>query len=1422
MGVVYKAYHPQLKRTVALKVLIAGEDAPAEAIERFHREAEAVARLGHHPHIVPVYDVGVQGSRHYFAMHYVTGKALDAMIDAGEIGPKRAAAITRQIAQALAHAHSHGILHRDVKPANVILSSPEKNQGSDIQDPKSQISTGVSERQNLPMLTDFGLAKDIQSETKVTRSGVTLGTPHYMPPEQADGRLDDVDERSDIYSLGAALYEMLTAAPPFDGDGIVDVLQKVLSQDPRPPRKLNGLVDPDLETICLKCLEKDPGHRYGSALALAEDLSRYLGGRPIAAKPVSAVGKLVRRARRNRAASTALIVLVLAMAAGGALSLALVPRWAAEKRKAEEATRDEKTARDRADRADRTLEKGHRVVSVLRKAHAELGELSLDISNLGYLRRRSRADPEAEADLWRRVGVFSKTLPNDPPSRAAWLAVEGWLQFLAGRDKEAAASFSEARTADPDVAVGYLFEAMMFLSRYIYDQPLPGVAWESDRVVFTEAHPETEDMKSARREFESILDDLKAGNVHGDTSPDVFIGALEDIRGLQSGDFERAERGLTRAMTLKEMAWMRVDLLTFRAIARYYRKEFSLAKEDMGILHERFPNRILVNDFSGWICSGEALTLIGKGKDGRDSLLEAIGFSETLIRGEHEVRDNRIRVGILLRHLGKNEAKQSRDPCPHFEKSKVVLTDLVLSGKDVWVPLTHRSETAAEYGNFQSSRGGDPREHFHRAIADLERAIRAKPDHLPALKNRLYARVRLGEAELKRGGDAEARFREAVADGAALQKTAPGLPSGRLNHGSAHVWLGRALARKGKDPRGEYREGIRILREALELRGESVMARMNIGEACRLLAEALRARGEDSTPALVEAERTYEEVLRADSEHGGAMAGLGAVCWLQGGAAAERGGSPLKLYEKAMEWLDRAVAQGASGTSAIGVRGVLHLEFGRMGKSSGRDPLASFEEAVADLDRALELSPDDGNARINRAAALKGRGELEAARGKDPMGWYGRGIKDCTTAIEKNPGFAGAHNRRGTLHLAVAKWALATKRIPGEWFDRAVADYTKAIELGPGEAKYSLDRARCHMERAEGREQRRGDPRGSYGEAISDCREALEKRPGYYDALWNLGLALSGRGEAETALGGDPREDFAGAVRAYDLAIRSRPREFVPRHNKAYCLVNLGDWENGKGLDPRETFRKAIAAGDEARDIDDSNPLTHFNLGRACEGLALAEFARGGEGMGPFERSASCFGRTAALNGRLWQAWIKHGKVLENLGRHGAAAKAYEKAHAVVKDGYPPLKTSLNRAIQISGTPPWFQKYAHGVYAWDRHSLAESKALLEKAYGLAHEVGDQDGPEGKKRLPEICFKLACIEAWFASGRRGPLARAEDLSHEERGKHVKAALVWLNRAYETGFSDLSALEKQDYLDPIRKEAEFEALMTRWKSQSSGGD
>jgi tetratricopeptide (TPR) repeat protein len=293
MGVVYQAEQVALKRTVALKVVLAGGHADAERLARFRGEAEAVARLKH-SNIVQIYEVGEHGGLPFFSLEYVEGGSLQQRLNGTPLPAPAAAALLEVLARAMHHAHEEGIVHRDLKPSNILL-----------------------DRHGIPKIADFGLAKRLDEGARHTASGAVLGTPSYMAPEQAAGHTAAVGHLADVYALGAILYETLTGRPPFKGATSADTLVQVLGQEPVPPRRLNPQVPRDLETICLKCLHKEPGRRYAHARALAEDLGSFQRGEPIQARPVGMLEHGWRWCRRNPAvtavSAAALLLLIFAL-----------------------------------------------------------------------------------------------------------------------------------------------------------------------------------------------------------------------------------------------------------------------------------------------------------------------------------------------------------------------------------------------------------------------------------------------------------------------------------------------------------------------------------------------------------------------------------------------------------------------------------------------------------------------------------------------------------------------------------------------------------------------------------------------------------------------------------------------------------------------------------------------------------------------------------------------------------------------------------------------------------------------------------------------------------------------------------------------------------------------------------------------------
>jgi tRNA A-37 threonylcarbamoyl transferase component Bud32 len=299
MGVVYKARQKSLNRLVALKMIQSGRLAEESDLRRFRTEAEAAARL-QHPHIVAVHEVGVHDGQHYFTMDFVEGCSLAERLREGPLPPRQAAACLHAIAGAVQHAHERGVLHRDLKPSNVLMDVAGQ-----------------------PRVTDFGLAKLLESGPEVTCSGAVVGSPGYMAPEQAAGQASRASTRSDVYSLGGLLYDVLCARPPFQADTPLETMRLAQATEPVPPRLLNPRLPRDLETICLKCLQKEPAKRYATAGGLAEELDRFLRDEPIHARPVGRPEKLWRWCRRNpklAASLTGTLCLLVAVAVGAGIA----------------------------------------------------------------------------------------------------------------------------------------------------------------------------------------------------------------------------------------------------------------------------------------------------------------------------------------------------------------------------------------------------------------------------------------------------------------------------------------------------------------------------------------------------------------------------------------------------------------------------------------------------------------------------------------------------------------------------------------------------------------------------------------------------------------------------------------------------------------------------------------------------------------------------------------------------------------------------------------------------------------------------------------------------------------------------------------------------------------------------------------------
>ena len=390
MGVVYRAWHLRLHRPVALKMLLAGAHAQSVDQERLLREAEAVAGLSH-ANIVPVYEVGDVDGQPYFTMEFIEGGSLAQKLAGTPHPADRVAALVATIAEAIQVAHQSGILHRDLKPANILLTAD-----------------------GTPKVSDFGLARRLESAGGLTLSGLPVGTPSYMAPEQARGKSQALGPAVDVYALGAILYECLTGRPPFRGESPTETLLQVIDQEPVSPSRLNSKVARDLDRICLKCLHKDAKRRYASAQDLADDLHRFLAGKPVQARPVGAVERVVKWARRRPAAALLIFSLLVILVSAGVTGLWLhdqeMDRQTAKAHQEDQAREAIKAALQRADDR-RKEERWEEALLILNEASSHIG--NANSPSLEERLRRAKADFQFAADLQR----VREDLPLDPNGR---------------------------------------------------------------------------------------------------------------------------------------------------------------------------------------------------------------------------------------------------------------------------------------------------------------------------------------------------------------------------------------------------------------------------------------------------------------------------------------------------------------------------------------------------------------------------------------------------------------------------------------------------------------------------------------------------------------------------------------------------------------------------------------------------------------------------------------------------------------------------------------------------------------------------------------------------------------------------------------------------------------------------------------------
>ncbi len=1166
MAIVYRAWDLELRRPVAIK-MVADQGGDPTRRERFAREGAAVARL-RHPAIVRVFESGIHQDRPYMAMELVEGGSLEEVLQKGSLPPKRIVEIAATIADALAHAHDAGVVHRDVKPENVLI-----------------------DREGAAHLTDFGLAVDAAEVERLTRTGQLVGTPAYMAPEQIDRRRP-IGPGTDVYGLGAMIYRALAGRPPFEGDTALALVAKVLRSEAAPLRRVARRVHPDLETIVHATLEKDPAGRYGGSVReLAADLRRFLGGEPIQARPIGRLERWRRTARRNPLLAVATLGVPVIVLAGGVAAIGAV----ASRRRAE-ATSERAVARAETDAVAaerrRAVDEARAAATAAaaafeeaRAASADHGGRAIDaifargLDALDATDRLLALAPGEEGRAFEvamalgeaAVGAEQWSVAERAFERAAELGVDdvrarAALESVDGRRERAQtdrrnAVDEEIVRAKDLVATREGYEEALFslvgLGGPAAADALSELLGEIDldlrlaaRAALLEAaHPRPEDGPDA----EPIEDLARCVDAW------LALGPGETAPVEVRGPVERAVLRLERRAGL-EVGPSDAVVGSQRILAVIAR-----AQRD-AVPQERLALADLASD---------ALGRIGV----RRAAVEALGrhlFAQA-------IEDYAVHAGVALARLGGPRALELvLGSLDRFGVAGVFWVVVTKHMRHIDVDPVLTGETAEAYrirGQVRSFRGD------HAAAAsDLDRAVQLGPESAVVWNERGLARLRA-----KRLDEAVEDFAKAVEVDPKLAVAWNNLGLARLQSGGATVRTLEAFDRALELDPGLVSAWSNRGTTKLQRRQDHAGALTDFDEALRRSPGRADIHGMRSI-ALAALGRT--DHARAAADRALALSSGVTDAWVGLGMAAQVEGD----HQGTIAAANRAIELDASITAAWAQRGLAHYNLGR------------YEEAVADFDRALELEPGLAIVYSNRALCHQARGNLaeglvDAERACElapdlAMAWLNRGmllqasgrldeaIAIFDRALENDPGIAIGWNNRGICHHALGKLKAARR------------DFARAVEIDPNLAMSwsNLALARYQL--------------GEHEKAFADARRALKLDPSLAVAHNNAGTAALILGRFKPA-----REHLEKAVELEPgLAIAWSNLGEIHRQQKRYpdaerCLNRALElmprmalvWNN-RGLVRYEQGKKAEAIADYDRAIElegDGVPIAWWNRGDA-------------------------------------------------------------------------------------------------------------------------------------------------------------------------------------------------------------------------------
>ncbi|WP_242592515.1 serine/threonine-protein kinase [Corallococcus exiguus] len=1077
MGRVFLAQDLRLRRNVALKFLLSDNEA---VFRRALNEARAQARV-EHERVCQLYEVGEVQGHAYIAMQFIDGQPLHLL--SASLRVEQKVAVLRDAAEGVHAAHRAGLIHRDIKPSNILVER-----------------TGDGRLK--PYVMDFGLARD-WSEQGTTATGAMAGTPHYMAPEQARGEVSRLDRRADVYSLGATLYHLLTGQLPIPGANALEVLSRIATEEPRPPRALEPDIPVDLEAIVLKCLEKDRSARYDSARALVEDLDRFLSGEPVRARPAGLGYRLRKKARKHR--------VVVGVAGTALVAVALSLGWAGFTWR--QSSRREQWVRHFTEKADH-LEALARysALSRLHDTRADRQEIRDAITAL-------------EAEM-RGMGTLAQGPGHDALGHGH-LALGDDATALKHLEAAWASGFHAPRTA----------WALALVLGHLYQDGLR----EAERL----RGPEQREARlgELRRRYRepalAYLHESQGANV---ASPEYVAALIAFYEDRLDDALARLEAmGPTRAW-FHEALQLRGDVLRTRATRRWNQGEREGARADYEAGRRAYASALTVAqsvprlhlalaelEFDALLMElygqGDILPPFTRGMAAVEGALQALPDSAEARRVEagfyRRMAEDQMNHGANAEEMLRkavDSARAARGLAPAWSQARVQL------GRCLW-----------SWGQYLQQRNQDPREQLRLASAEFESVPPEERTYDVHLNLGLVFATWAGY-EQQRGEVPLPHLEQALAAYSAAAGLDARPPDAWINLGS--TYLTRASIPRSPAPDADLEKAREALGKARSLNPQHVAPYFFSAQVEELSARRRRAHGEDARPALTAALEQYQRGSVINPRLPQLLNGAGLVLLEQAKEAWERGAATSSLLDEALATFERARAAAPQQGFADHNRSEALLQRADWQRTLGESPEPSLQAAMESSNKAIERLPGFAQPWTNLARAHAARASVMFERKEDPRRELTRASEALSQALARNGGSAEAWQWEGETRSLRARWQARQGHGRREDFEEAARAVQKSVELAPERPEAWLASGRLHRAWADWSQAKGEDSGPLLAQALQDVEAALARRPGWPDARLLRGQVLLLRASAartpeeRDALRRQGREELSAAIAA--------------------------------------------------------------------------------------------------------------------------------------------------------------------------------------------------------------------------------------------------------------------------------------------------